>query len=46
MHIQFNFIKMINTFQTTKHIDNQCFMFCSPDIQGEQLTTYPQNLEI
>ena len=37
---------MSKTFQMVISIDNQCFIICSPDIQGEQSTTYPQILEI
>lgn len=39
-------MNLSKTFQTQKHIDNQFFITCLPDIQGEQSTTYSQNLEI
>jgi hypothetical protein len=42
----FKIITLYKPFQTTHTIENQLFIVCSPDIQGEQSTTYQQNLEI
>jgi hypothetical protein len=42
----FKIITLYNPFQTTQTDENQLIVVCSPDIQGEQSTTYQQNLEI
>ena len=40
IHKMFAIINLSKTFQSQKSNDNQYFIICLPDIQGEQSTTY------